>query len=311
MTSATLRRLERVLLMVPWLLEHPGATVTELAERFGGTPEEVLRDLDTLGYCGLPGYGGGDLVEVTVFGDRVTVRMADFFARPLALSVKEAVTLLLAARALAGVEALPESGPLARAADKLERLLGADAAAGLAVELEASGAEHLPAVREALDRGRVVHLAYRSESKAELTEREVEPWTLTANAGAWYLQGWCRLADGPRDFRLDRVRSLQVLAEPASRAEHAPAPPVYRAKPGDPEVTLALAPQARWVAEWLVTDEVRERDTHLEVVFRAATLDWAARLVVSLAGQARVVGPAELARRVAQLARATRALHAP
>jgi predicted DNA-binding transcriptional regulator YafY len=114
--------------MVPWLLERGGAGVDELVERFGGTREEILGDLDTLGYCGLPGYGGGDLVEVTVFGDRVSVRMADFFSRPLSLSVKEAIALLLSARALATVDALPESGPLDRAAAKLEALLGAEAA---------------------------------------------------------------------------------------------------------------------------------------------------------------------------------------
>lgn len=308
MSSATLQRLERVLLMVPWLLDHPGTSVDELAERFGGSRDSILRDLDILGYCGLPGYGGGDLVEVTIFSDRVTVRMADFFARPLMLSMKEAVTLLLAARALAAVEVLPESTPLARAAEKLEQLLGADRAA-VAVDLAAGGTEHLPAAKEAVDTGRVVRLTYRSESKAETTRRDVEPWALTATGGAWYLQGWCRLADGPRDFRLDRVRDLEVTDEPARAPQTEPAAPVYRPGPDDPEVTLAVDDDAAWIAEWLVTERVERRDGDLVVTFRAATLDWAARLVVGLAGHARVVAPRALATRVAEIAAQTLQRH--
>jgi predicted DNA-binding transcriptional regulator YafY len=74
--------------MVPWLLEHPGISIAEVSERFGVARDELTEDLDILGYCGLPGYGGGDLIEVSVMGDRIVVRMADFFARPLTLSVR-------------------------------------------------------------------------------------------------------------------------------------------------------------------------------------------------------------------------------
>jgi predicted DNA-binding transcriptional regulator YafY len=310
LTSATLRRLERVLVMVPWLLEHGPATVDDLVARFGGTRDDILADLDTLGYCGLPGYGGGDLVEVTVFGDEVSVRMADFFARPLSLSLKEGVTLLLAARALADLEFLPESGALQRAAGKLERLLGADTAA-LALDLEATGAEHVPEVREALVQRRVVRLEYRSDSKGELTHRLVEPWALTARGGAWYLQGWCRLADGPRDFRLDRVRVLEVTGERAPDPAGAPAEPVYVPGSGDPTVVLELVPEAAWLADWLVTDAVEDRGGRTRVTFRTRTLEWAARLVLGAGGAARVVAPPALAEQVAALAAAVRARHEP
>jgi predicted DNA-binding transcriptional regulator YafY len=125
--NQTLARLERLLVVVPWLLEHPGADVAAVSARLGVARDELLADLDLLGYCGLPGYGGGDLIEVSIVGDHVTLRMADFFRRPLRLSLREAVTLLLAARALAGVEGLAESAVLARAAARLESALGAGA----------------------------------------------------------------------------------------------------------------------------------------------------------------------------------------
>src|SRR5688500_5996404 len=155
--ASTLHRLERILTMVPWLLENPGVTLDEISERFGAPREELTSDLDILGYCGLPGYGGGDLVEVSIVGERVTVRMADFFSRPLNLSLREAVTLLLAARALGSVEGLPESDALRRATATLEGVLGSNAAR-VEIDLRSEGDQWLAPARRAVAEQRLVHL---------------------------------------------------------------------------------------------------------------------------------------------------------
>jgi predicted DNA-binding transcriptional regulator YafY len=311
--SRTLQRLERVLTLVPWLLDHPGAHIDDVARQFDVPAEELLGDLDLLGYCGLPGYGGGDLVEVSVVGGAVTVRMADFFRRPLRLSIREAVTLLLAARALGAVEGLAEAPGLRGAAAKLERLLSATAGEQqpqLLVDVSAVGEEHLGALREAVADNRVVRLTYRSASRAAVTEREVEPSALVGAGGAWYLQGYCRTARGPRDFRLDRIRDLTVTQERFAERQVVPGPPVYRPEPADPEVVLDLGPRAWWAAEWAVVEAVEDRGDTRRVHLRTRDLEWAARLVLRLAGAARVVGPESLAERVAHLARSTRTRYA-
>lgn len=310
--NPTLQRLERLLVIVPWLLEHPGAHVGDIADRWGVPAEELLADLDLLGYCGLPGYGGGDLIEVSIVGDSVTVRMADFFRRPLRLSLREAVTLLLAARALAGIDGLAESVPLARAAAKLEAALGAaeGGAARLAVDLGGPGEEHLGPLRTAVAGSRVVRIVHRSEAKGITTGREVEPWSLTAGGGSWYLQGWCRSAEGPRDFRLDRIREVHVLAERGRPAPTPLSPPRYRPEPDDPEVVLDCEPAAWWVAEWAVIDAVEDRGRIRRVRMRVQHLDWAAQLVLRLDGAARVVAPEGLRARTAALARGALARYA-
>ena len=302
--APTLARLERILTMVPWLLTNPGVSVEEVGERFGVSREELADDLDILGYCGLPGYGGGDLVEAWLVGDRVTVRMADFFSRPLRLSLREAVTLLLAARALGSVEGLADSDALRRAVDKLQALLGGDGAR-VAVDLSAPGDELLGVVRRAVDNGEVVRLVYRSASKAQTTQRDVEPWAVVGSGGSWYLQGWCRLATAPRDFRLDRIRSLEPTGERVTGRRAGGVPPVYQPSVDDIAVVLDLAPRAAWVAEWLVVDAVEGHDGVHRVRLRTANLDWVARLVVQLGGAAMVVQPAALTTRVIQLASAT------
>ena len=303
--ASTLHRLERMLTMVPWLLENPGVTLDEISERFGAPRDELTADLDILGYCGLPGYGGGDLVEVSIVGERVSVRMADFFSRPLTLSMREAVTLLLAGRALSSVEGLPESEALRRAVATLESALGSGAAK-VAVELTGDGDQWLAQARAAVANRQVVHVVYRSASKAETTERDVEPWAVVGHGGAWYLQGYCRAVEGARDFRLDRIKDLQPTGEraPDPPADQ-PAPPVYRPEPDDTSVTLDLAPPAWWVAEWAVLDEDVTKGPVRRITLRTPSLEWAARLVVQLAGAATVVAPDALARRVAELAAET------
>lgn len=313
MSGATgaLARLERLLTIVPWLLEHPGADIAEVSERLGVPREQLLKDLDLLGYCGLPGYGGGDLIEVSIVGDSVTVRMADYFRRPLRLSLREAVTLLLAARAASAVQGLPEAAPLARAAQRLERLLGADAqdVARIVVDLGGPGEEHLPELRRAVARKRVVRIQHRSEVHGRTTERLVEPWAVTAVQGAWYLQGYCRSAQAPRDFRVDRIRAVEVTQEACAAPRQDPPPPRYRPEPDDPVVVLDCAPDAWWLSEWAQAEQVEERGERRRITLRVHHLDWAARLVLRLAGSARVVTPVELAERVAELARAGLAAH--
>lgn len=301
--NATLDRLRRMLVMVPWLLEHPGVGVEEVADRFGVTPADVIDDLDVLGYCGLPGYGGGDLIEASVSGGRVVVRMAEFFSRPLSLSLRESLSLLLAGRAardsgvLSGVVGgSGDGGPLDSAIKKLEHHLGAQADVPVALDVRAGGSEHLAALWPAVSGRRVVRITYRSASKDQTTRRDVEPWTVRSVAGAWYLQGYCRLAEAPRSFRLDRVRDLWVTDETAPPPPSEVPPPLYAPSPDDPRVVIEVSPDAAWIADHVVvTERGRSDDGWFRLTFQAATLGWAARLLLRLGEQARVVAPEELA----------------
>src|SRR5262249_31282260 len=60
---------------------------------------------------------------------------------------------------------------------------------------------------------RVVRIRYHSYSRDEITERDVEPHTLTYAGGAWYLNGYCRMRQDVRAFRLSRIERLELLRE--------------------------------------------------------------------------------------------------
>lgn len=312
MSIGATQRLSRLLAMVPWLLRRQGVPLTEAARHFGITEAQLVKDLELLFVCGTPGHLPDDLIEADWESGQVYLGNADQISRPLRLAVDEAVTLLVGLRTLAQVPGLHDTRALDTATAKLSAAVGdaAGMADALSVDLSQGAREGvLSAVRDALARRRRLHLRYVVASRDETTERDVDPTRLIAVEGRWYLEGWCHRAEAVRLFRVDRVAEVQVLdaaaAPPKNASRRDAAEGLFTPSPDDVVVTLDLTPWARWVAEYYLVDGIEERpDGWLRVRLRVADPGWVPRLVLRLGGGARVVEPAELATRTAQLAEA-------
>lgn len=300
----------RMLTLVPWLLERPGATVDETAEAFGVPRRTILHDLDAVGYCGLPGLGGGDLFEVSIVEDRILVAMADELRRPLRLTPREALRLVLAGEAVAA--ALGDDFPALRSAlDAVRDAAGVPSE--VEVELDEDGTVWLAPLRQAIDGRRRVRLAYRGRADPSPSDRDVDPWALQVAAGSWYLRGRDGRTDEPRTFRLDRIAALEVLdaaAEPGPQ-EHPP-PPRYEPGPDDLEVSLLLDRDTRWLAESVDADEVVElQEGRRRVRFRTDAPAWIASIVLGAGPGVVVESPGELADLVRETARRALARYEP
>lgn len=314
MTTAD--RLPRLLTLVPYLLAHPGADFADVAATFGVTEKQLDADLRLIWMCGLPGHTPADLIDVCWDGDTITVSNADTMARPLRLDADEASALLVALRTLAELPGLADQDALERVAAKLERAAGdaAAASAQLAVDVEAGGGDGaLVDVRDALDRGRRLHLRYYVPGRDETTDRDVDPMRLLVVEGRSYLEAWCRRADGVRLFRLDRIVELDVLDAAAEVPPEATPRNVdeglFQPSPDDQLVTLELSEGGRWVADYYPCETVTETgDGGLRVALRTPETRWVARLALRLGGAGRIIDPPELAARVRD--DATRALQA-
>lgn len=186
--------------------------------------------------------------------------------RPLRLTTDEAVALTVALRTLREIPGLAEGEAVSRALAKVSAAAGhaAEQAAPVAVSVDARE-QALAVVRGALERHRALHLHYYVPSRDERTERTVDPMRLLLVDGHWYLEAWCRRAEGVRLFRLDRVDEVVVLDEPA-----APPPQAHERdvdaglyQPGDeaPLVRLRLARTARWVADYYPVEDVARSRT--------------------------------------------------
>lgn len=304
MTAAD--RTSRLLTLLPWLRSHPGVGVAEAAAHFDISEDSLLADLALLTYVG-PGQAGGDLVDIAYEpGGSITVVTSQGLDQPLRLSPTEAASLLAGLRLLAQLPTPGGSDAVLTATAKLQTAAGdaAEAAAGLAVQVEPVDPELATAVAGALSERRRMWLRYRGAGD-DLSEREVDPMRLLALEGRSYLEAWCRSAEAVRLFRLDRIESARVLASPAEPPADAVGhdPDAGLISHGRP-VTLDLAPEAGWVVEAHPVTSVEHRPDGLRVVLPVADERWLVRLVLSLGAAARVVAPADVAEAVRAAARA-------
>ena len=316
MAAGVAERLPRLLALVPYLLARPGAPIDEVAADFEVTPRQLRRDLELLWMCGLPGYGPGDLIDLSFEGDTVTVAFDAGMRRPLRLSGAEATALVVALRALADTPGVLDGSAVRRALAKIEAAAGQ--ADGVVVGLATREEAALAAVRDGLDRRRALRIRYYTASRDAVGERTVDPMRLLLVEGRSYLEAWCRSAEGVRLFRLDRIEHIATLDEAAAPPSHARPTDVssglFRPDPAQQVAVLTLAPDARWVAEYYPVDEVTEAEGGSAVVrMRYADTGWMVRLVLGLGADVVVREPAELAAMVAERARTAvrRSAHLP
>src|SRR5687767_3426210 len=174
------RRLSRILLLLPYAIQHPGTTVTDLSRRFGVPKNELINDLNLVFLCGLPGYGPGDLIDVDFQDDRIFISMADYFSTPLRLTPAEGLALYAGGQAIAALPNMEQADSLRRALEKLGRSLGTstedEEGSAIAVRFEESPGGHMEVLQKALAAHKQVHIEYLSSSRSELSSRNVDPW---------------------------------------------------------------------------------------------------------------------------------------
>ena len=294
-------RLRRLLTIIPWIVDHQGSRLDDLAARFGMKVAELERDLELVPFCGLPPYTPDRLIDCEIVDGRVFLRFAEYFARPLRLTPAEGFALLAAGQALLTVPGADEKGSLASALAKLAGVLGGGD--GMAVEL--GPARYLEPLRAAADASERVEIDYYTFGRDELTTRRIDPRAVFAAAGQWYVDAFCHRAGDDRLFRVDRVRGVRTTGEhfdPAAGGGVSGA--VFNPRPSDRRVTLLLNAGAAWVPESYPVESVEEMpDGRLKVVLVASERAWLERLLLRLGLAAEVLDPAEVRVEVAEAAR--------
>ena len=301
-SSRTVTRLSRILALIPYVLDRQAVDIGEVMERFGYTQEELTRDLNTIFVCGLPGYGPGDLMEAYLDEDEVIIDAAEFFAKAPRLTPSEALGLLAAGMTVIGSG---EGSPaLESAVEKLSGVVMPDADTSLTVDV-LDQSRHVGVLRDAAADRKVVRMVYRSVGKEETTERDVEPWSVFTTLGRWYVLGHCRMVDGQRTFRVDRIKELAVLDEEFERPDSVPEPRVgYAPSKDDVTCVIDLKPAARWVLEYYPVEVVRDSSRTIRIRFHSPDAEVPARLLLRLGADGKLVEGPEVAARLAEIGQA-------
>ncbi|WP_307815532.1 WYL domain-containing protein [Streptomyces sp. 7-21] len=313
MTTTAIDRTRRMLSLITYLRERPGARVDEVARAFGVSEAELISDLGVLPMCGTS-FRGGDLLDIDTDGEHIwwhnSRAVGTGTGQPLRLAADEATALLVAARAVATLPGLRQRDrdALLRATAKLEAAAGESARASsrLNVTFESEG-EVFAVVDRALSEGRRLRIRYYSPGRDELTEREIDPIRLFA-VGHTYVEAWCRRTEARRTFRLDRVERVELLDTPSDPPPVEPrdlSEGLVQPSPTDPEVLIEVGPGGRWVAEYYPHDKAEELpDGGLRITLRTPDPATLRRLALRLGGDGRIIAPPELAESARNAARA-------
>jgi predicted DNA-binding transcriptional regulator YafY len=258
--------MDRLLSALLELQAHDLVRAEDLAQRLEVSVRTIYRDLAALSETGVP------LVALPGKGYRL---MEGYFLPPLSFSATEAALLVVGGEFVsARVE--PELKDAAQQAlRKLTGVLPADRREAvdrwrsemLFPERGRGLDPRLASMRAAIHERHVVRLVYHAFRRAEPEERDIEPLSLVYFAGTWQVAAYCRMRQGPRMFRLDRMERLTVLDERFVLAErHA----VSVNRRTDAWKSNALEARVRFDAD--VLRWVRERQTYMFVREEADSL---------------------------------------
>jgi predicted DNA-binding transcriptional regulator YafY len=206
-----MNRIDRVSAILIHLQSKKWVTASEIANRFGISLRTIYRDLKALEEAGVPIGAEAGKGYYLVDGYRLP---------PVMFTREEAGALLMAEKMVEKFTDNSVNEHYQSAMYKIKSVLPDDEKLFLTqlyqnIEIFFNQqTEHpnnfISIIQLALVNKQLLNINYRSISKNELTCRVVEPVGLCFYSVSWHLIAFCRLRNEYRDFRVDRIESLEL-----------------------------------------------------------------------------------------------------
>jgi len=218
-----MNRIERLNAIMIHLQSKRVVRASELADRFGISLRTIYRDVRALEKAGVPiGAEAGTGYFLT----------DNFHLNPVSFTLQEASALLMGEKLMDVMSDAETCGHYRSAVfkiravlkqvekDYLESLSDSISFQHWTNQSPGAGRLFLSEIQDAIALRRVVELVYNARYTNEITTRKVEPIGLWNYDSRWHLIAWCRLRQGYRDFRLDRVETLLLTGENFTDKKH-------------------------------------------------------------------------------------------
>jgi proteasome accessory factor C len=293
-------KLERLLAMIPWIIENDGPYLSLISERFQYPIDALLNDLTkVLFMVGPYPHTPDTLIEVLVEDERVWIEQADYLSRPMQFTPVQGFSILRKAKTMALKMGNGNGSDLNSAIAKLESALGQNAR-NFDINIPEFASEHYLTIEKALVNNVQIQVEYYAYSKDETSIRTVHPVQMVNRDHHHYLYAYCENAKDFRLFRMDRILSVVHT----SNTNNFPTDPTDTfdsgtswdfANDGGTVVTLMILPVDAWIVSTYPTERViRHDDGKLEVDFVVTGIAWLKRLLLRIHPETLIVNPSEL-----------------
>ncbi|OUS35953.1 hypothetical protein A9R01_06390 ['Osedax' symbiont bacterium Rs2_46_30_T18] len=308
-----MNRFDRVTSILLLLQTRSVVTAAFLSEHFSVSERTIYRDIRTLENAGVP---IGSQVGVGYFLEK------GYHLPPVSFTLDEAASLLIGEKLLVSSldpASLQDYKHLLNKVRAVLDVAGKDYLNSLDADIEVLyegqafamdgesdksgiGSEILSSdlwlgeCRSALVRRQVVEVDYCGPTSEQATSRQIEPIGLFYYSLHWHLIAWCRLREGYRDFRLDRILKFQPQSQQFLRHSRATLKQYLGKKQSQNELLevelLFRSQAARFVGEQRYTfGFVSEEHTTegVKMTFMTAVPHYMARWLLQFSGGVRVL----------------------
>jgi predicted DNA-binding transcriptional regulator YafY len=209
-----MNRIDRISAILIHLQSRKVVKAQDIAARFGISLRTVYRDIRTLEQAGIPLIGEAGLGYSLVEGYRLP---------PIMFSPEEALAFLTAEKLVAQLTDGPNAENYSSAMYKVKAVLDQDKKdmlqnIGDHIEVFKRVGEQtvqpdqslMQPVLKSIDQRKVLRIQYHARYNQQKTERLVEPLGVFYHDNGWHLIAFCRMRDDYRDFRFDRIISMEV-----------------------------------------------------------------------------------------------------
>ncbi|MEQ9289531.1 MAG: YafY family protein [Cyclobacteriaceae bacterium] len=212
-----MNRIDRLTAILVKLQSKRTTSAQEISEHFDISLRTVYRDIRALGEAGVPiglDQGKGYFI------------VEGYHLPPVMLNKEEAGAVLLAGKLIEKMGDKSVSEGFNSALAKIRSVLSGDQRDFVenldkyvsVIQRDAPVNDEFPDhfladIKLALVGNQVLEFDYYSKYKDNYNSRQVEPFGLVFYGGHWHLFAYCRLRQGIRDFRTDRIMKLVVQEE--------------------------------------------------------------------------------------------------
>ena len=283
MVDNAISRVARAMDIIPYVLENPGISIENLAAKFGVNQKQIIKDLELIFLCGLPGYTPYELIDLTFEDGLVTVIDPQLFDKPRKFSETEGVIITL------GLSLLKKSisdTDRVQSIDDLTSKLSAKFKVSLSTSI---GDIDKPAFYDEILRSisKEVYLTieYSSISEDLITHRVIKPMRVSIKNGFYYLYATDLEIEADRIYRIDQIKSL---AEIESKGD------IQINKDSDLEdFIFELRVRDQLITEKYrdIFTEVKQFDDHFLVKGRSSNRQWLYRWILSHCSEIEVIEP--------------------
>ena len=295
-----------VLRLIQLASREGGVTFEEIRQEVGYPRGMILQLCDALNQVEIPPAQPDDIMDFMIEGDRVEVYYHLNLAKPLNLSDRDVLALVLALEWASQIKVI-DPGMTASILSKVNQARqngehGFDAGGiqVLAAE-DTPGRELIGPLGKAVKEYRPVQLVYFSQHQGQTTRRRVAPYRLYFREGVWYLRAYEMQPEhtepGWRTFRLDRIREIEVSQEdfdPNSLPETEEGEKLFVFEDGSKTLTRTrfLPPTARYIREMAPPAQIEDRkDGELILSYEVAGFPYFRSFVLQFGGDAEVLEP--------------------